>query len=512
MATTTEPAEAASQPASEYVDVLIVGAGISGIGAAYYLQRDHPERSYMILEARAATGGTWDLFNYPGIRSDSDLHTFGYDFKPWKSEYSLADGPDILAYIRETASENGIDEHIRTGHRVTSANFDSETATWTTSVERADGTALQVSSSFLFIGTGYYNYEQAYTPEFPGIDDFKGQLVHPQFWPEDLDYSGKRVVVIGSGATAVTLIPAMADKTEHITMLQRSPSYIMPLPAKDPVAVNLKRLFGYKRGYALARRYLVGQQATFYNLCQKHPAMMRKFIRNTNKRMLPKDYPVDVHFKPNYDPWDQRLCAVPSGDLFAAISAGKADVVTDHIDHFDEAGIVLKSGQRLDADIVVTATGLKLLALGGIEASVDGQPLTLNEHLAFRGMMLSDVPNMVFLVGYTNSSWTLKVCLVCQHFMRILSYMDEHGYNKVTATPPYPGMTTRPLLDFSAGYVQRALDEFPRQGSYQPWQQNMSVKLDTQILEDGPIEDRNLNFEKVESSKPLADTAVAAAA
>jgi monooxygenase len=507
---TTEQTGPQTAAGAEHVDVLIIGAGISGIGAAYYLQRDQPQRSYAILEARAATGGTWDLFKYPGIRSDSDLHTFGYDFKPWKSDHSLADGPDILAYIRETAAENGIDAHIRTGHRVISANFDSETTTWTTTVERGEET-IQITSTFLFAGTGYYNYEQAYTPEFPGIEAFEGQVVHPQFWPEDLDYSGKRVVVIGSGATAVTLVPAMAPEAEHVTMLQRSPSYIMPLPAKDPVTVWLKRVFGYERGYRFARRWVVKQQATFYNLCQSRPKLMRRFIRRANMQMLPKDYPVDVHFKPSYGPWDQRLCAVPDGDLFKAIGTGKAEVVTDHIERFDRTGIRLESGQHLDADIVITATGLKLLAFGGTELSIDGTPVSLNDHLAFRGMMLSEVPNMVFLVGYTNSSWTLKVCLVCQHFMRMLGYMDEHGYNKVTAQPPYPGMSTRPLLDFQAGYVQRALDEFPRQGAYQPWQQNMSVKLDTELLQNGPIEDRNLVFETAPSSSTASVPAQVAA-
>ena len=483
----------------EHFDVLIVGAGISGIGAAYYLQREHVGRSYAILEARDALGGTWDLFRYPGIRSDSDLHTFGYEFKPWRDEYAIATADKILAYLRETVSENGIDGHIRLHHKVLGAAWDSATARWTVDVERsgsegADPELVQVSASWLFCGGGYYRYDQGYTPQFEGTDRFGGQIVHPQHWPQDLDYAGKKVVVIGSGATAVTLVPAIAGTAAHVTMLQRSPTYVMPVPAKDAFANIAKRLLGPERGYALTRRKNILKQRGVYTFCQKYPRAARAVIRWFNARELPAGYPVDEHFSPRYDPWDQRLCAVPDGDLFGVLGDGSASVVTDRISTFTEKGILLESGRELEADIVVTATGLNIQLLGGMTLSVDGQSVDLPQTVAYKGMMLSGVPNFVFAFGYTNSSWTLKIDLLCEHFCRMLTHMDQHGYDTVRPIAD-PDLETLPLLDFSAGYVQRALADMPRRGVDKPWVMSMNYTYDAELLRNGPVVDPNLKFE-----------------
>ena len=483
----------------EHFDVLIVGAGISGIGAAYYLQREHVGRSYAILEARDALGGTWDLFRYPGIRSDSDLHTFGYEFKPWRDEYAIATADKILAYLRETVSENGIDGHIRLHHKVLGAAWDSATARWTVDVERSDSEGadpelVQVSASWLFCGGGYYRYDQGYTPQFEGTDRFGGQIVHPQHWPQDLDYAGKKVVVIGSGATAVTLVPAIAGTAAHVTMLQRSPTYVMPVPAKDAFANIAKRLLGPERGYALTRRKNILKQRGVYTFCQKYPRAARAVIRWFNARELPAGYPVDEHFSPRYDPWDQRLCAVPDGDLFGVLGDGSASVVTDRISTFTEKGILLESGRELEADIVVTATGLNIQLLGGMTLSVDGQSVDLPQTVAYKGMMLSGVPNFVFAFGYTNSSWTLKIDLLCEHFCRMLTHMDQHGYDTVRPIAD-PDLETLPLLDFSAGYVQRALADMPRRGVDKPWVMSMNYTYDAELLRNGPVVDPNLKFE-----------------
>jgi monooxygenase len=493
----TAPTEnLSSPPGVEHLDVLIVGAGISGIGCAYYLQQQHPQRSYAILEARASIGGTWDLFRYPGIRSDSDLHTFGFEFKPWRSEYAIADGAEILDYIHEAAHENGIDTKIRTGHRVIAASWSSDDARWTIGVERADtGERSQLTCSWLFAGTGYYRYDAGYTPDLPGLADFKGEVVHPQLWPQDLDYSGKRVVVIGSGATAVTLIPAMAEQTAHITMLQRSPSYVMSLPQKDALANLANRILGPQRAYAFTRRKNIALQTGFYKFCQRFPKQARAVIRRLTVKQLPEGYPVDEHFRPRYDPWDQRVCIVPNGDLFRAIRQGKAEIVTDTIASFTPSGIRLVSGRELEADIVVTATGLRLLPLGGLGFNVDGRHVDLPSTLTYKGMMLSGIPNFAFLVGYTNASWTLKVGLVCEHFMRLLSYMDAAGYDQVTPTPETEALrNTSPLLNFSAGYVMRSVNDFPRQGASAPWQLAMNPNVDRAVLRGGPIEDPALRF------------------
>ncbi|MCV7064801.1 NAD(P)/FAD-dependent oxidoreductase [Mycolicibacterium farcinogenes] len=486
---------------TEHVDVLIVGAGISGIGAAYYLQREHPARSYAIVEARGATGGTWDLFRYPGIRSDSDLHTFGYEFKPWRDEYAIATADKILDYLRETVAENGIDHHIRFHHKVLGAAWDSAAAGWTVDIERtgaegSDPELIQISASWLFCGGGYYRYDQGYTPYFEGAERFTGQIVHPQNWPEGMDYSGKKVVVIGSGATAVTLVPALAGTAGHVTMLQRSPTYVMPVPAKDAFANAAKRLLGDERGYALTRRKNILKQRGVYTFCQKYPRAARAVIRWFNARKLPTGYPVDEHFNPRYDPWDQRLCAVPDGDLFTVLADGSASVVTDRISTFTETGILLESGRELEADIIVTATGLNIQLFGGMTLTVDGQPVDVPQTVAYKGMMLSGVPNFVFAFGYTNSSWTLKIDLVCEHFCRILRYMDAYGYDMVYPVAD-PEVETLPLLDFGAGYVQRALADMPRRGVRGPWVMSMNYNHDVDMLRNGPVIDRNLEFEKV---------------
>jgi len=480
---------------TEHVDVLIVGAGISGIGAAYYLQTMQPDKSYTILEARGATGGTWDLFRYPGIRSDSDLHTFGYEFKPWEDEDAIAGADKILAYLRDTVTENGIERNIRFHHKVLGAAWSSADARWRVDIQRADtGERLTISANWLFCAGGYYRYDEGFTPHFEGTERFRGRIVHPQHWPEDLDYRGKGVVVIGSGATAVTLIPAMADDATHVTMLQRSPSYIMPVPSSDAIANALQRVLGKERGYAMTRRKNILQQRTIYRLCQRYPRAARRLIRYINARQLPEGYPVDEHFKPTYDPWDQRLCAVPNADLFKAIRAGKASVVTDRIVTFTERGIALESGREIEADIIVTATGLNLQAFGGMALTVDGESVNLPDTVAFKGVMLSGVPNFAFAVGYTNSSWTLKVGLVCEHFCRLLSHMDAHGYDACVPELDDPDMPTRPLLDFPAGYVRRAVDEWPRQGGDGPWQVVMDYRRDVEVLRNGPVTDANLRF------------------
>jgi monooxygenase len=476
-------------------DVLIVGAGISGIGAAYYLQRDHPQRSYAILEARGELGGTWDLFRFPGIRSDSDLHTFGYEFKPWRDEDAIAGGDKILDYLRETAAEHGIDRHIRFRTRVLTASWSSRDARWSVQVEQTDtGERTTLTCSWLFCAAGYFRYDQGYTPHFEGRERFGGQIVHPQHWPQDLDYSGKRVVVIGSGATAVTLIPAMATTAAHVVMLQRTPTYIMPVPARDKIALRLTAMFGERRGYALTRRMNIAKQQGVWRFCQKYPKAARAIIRKINARMLPEGYPVDEHFNPPYNPWDQRLCAVPDGDLFAAIRSGAASVVTDRIETFTPAGIRLASGRELAADIVVTATGLNVQAMGGIPLEVDGSMINLAETVAYKGMMLSGVPNFAYAIGYTNSSWTLKVGLLCEHFCRLLAHMDAHGYDTARPVVADQDMRRLPLLDFGAGYVRRALDRMPRQGDQAPWRTSMNYAADVRLLRRRPVQDTQLRL------------------
>ncbi|MFQ6145928.1 flavin-containing monooxygenase [Streptomyces seoulensis] len=488
---------ASGPPAPEHLDVLVIGAGISGIGAGRYLRTELPAKSFAILEARQASGGTWDLFRYPGIRSDSDLHTFGYEFKPWRDEQSIADAPRILSYLRETVRENGLDAHIRYHHKVLGASWSSAEARWTVDVERTDtGERVRLTAGWIFCAGGYYRYDEGFTPSFPGRDRFTGPVVHPQHWPEDLDYAGKRVVVIGSGATAVTLVPAMAGAAAHVTMLQRTPSYVLPVPREDVIANALKKYLGQRRGYALTRRKNIAQQRVVWRLCQKYPKAARRLIRWVNARQLPAGYAVDTHFNPPYDPWDQRLCAVPDGDLFRAIRGGSASVVTDRIASFTETGVLLESGRELPADVVVTATGLNVQAFGGARLTVDGREVRLPDTVAYKGMMLSGVPNFAYAIGYTNSSWTLKIGLLCEHLCRLLAHMDDHGYDVCRPEPADPRMPTRPFLDFGAGYIQRAVDSLPRQGDRMPWLTSMDYRDDVRLLRADDVTDPELRFSR----------------
>ena len=487
---------------ADHVDVLIVGAGVSGIGAARYLESHHPQRSFAILEAREAIGGTWDLFRYPGIRSDSDLHTFGYAFKPWTDDRAIADGPAIKRYIEEAARERGIDRRIRFGRRVVRADWSSREARWTVTVEHVgSGRTSTMSANWLFAASGYYRYDRGFAPEFAGVERFRGTVVHPQHWPEDLDYGGRRVVVIGSGATAMTLVPVMAETAGHVTMLQRSPSYVVPIPARDGLANRLRGLLGERRAYSLIRAKNVLRQTVSYRLARRFPHATRRVIRRINERLLPSSVEVDTHFKPRYDPWDQRVCFVPDGDLFRALHAGRASMVTDEIETFTEEGIRLRSGRELEADIVITATGLELQAFGGMQLSVDGDPVSLAETVAYKGAMLSGVPNFAYAIGYTNGSWTLKVDLVCEYLCRLLAHLDRHGYVACVPELPAGGIETRPLLDFKAGYVLRSLDRFPRQGTDGPWRQAMSYPTDKRRLRRGPVDDGALRFLRREAGR-----------
>jgi cation diffusion facilitator CzcD-associated flavoprotein CzcO len=479
----------------EHVDVLIVGAGLSGVGAAHHLQASCPQKTYAILEAREAIGGTWDLFRYPGIRSDSDMYTLGYRFRPWEDAKAIADGPAILDYVRRTASEAGIDRRIRYHHRVLSAEFSSADARWRVLARRSDtAETVELSCSFLLLCSGYYNYEQGYTPDFRGTERFAGRIVHPQHWSADVDYAGKRVVVIGSGATAVTLVPAMARSAAHVTMLQRSPSYVLSLPGEDPIAGALRRVLPAKLSYPLVRWKNVLLAMLVFQLSRRRPGLVKRLIRRAVQRQLPADYDIDTHFKPRYDPWDQRMCLVPDGDLFEAISAGRASVATDEIETFTERGLLLASGAEIEADVVVTATGLNMLALGGIELSVDERPVELPQTTSYRGTMLGGVPNMAFAIGYTNASWTLKADLTCEYVCRLLNHMDAHGYEQCTPDDSDPTIEREPMIDFSSGYVQRAIEQFPKQGSKTPWRLYQNYARDILSLRFGAVEDGAMRF------------------
>lgn len=480
---------------TEHVDVLVVGAGLSGISAGYYLQTRCPSRSYTILESRNAIGGTWDLFRYPGVRSDSDMFTLGFSFRPWREAKAIADGPAILKYIRETAEEYGIDHKIRFGHRVCRVTWSSADALWTVDVERlADGQRIQFTCHFLYMCSGYYDYDSGYTPEWPGVERFLGRIVHPQKWPEDLDYTGKRAVVIGSGATAVTLVPAMAEQAAHVTMLQRSPTYIVSLPSQDPIASWLSRVLPDRLAHPLARWKSVLLSMFFYNLARWRPEATRQRIVRLAQEELGPDYDVGTHFTPRYNPWDQRLCLVPDSDLFAAIRSGKVSMVTDQIETFTEQGIRLCSGQELPADIIVTATGLVLKLLSGVQFVVDGVPMDVAKTLTYKGMMFSDIPNLAAAIGYTNASWTLKCELTSRYVCRLLSYMDQHGYRQCTPRNHDPSVTEEPLLSFTSGYVQRAIHMLPRQGSKRPWKLYQNYVLDLLTLKFGSVDDGSMEF------------------
>ena len=475
--------------------MLIVGAGLSGIGAAHHLKEAFPGRSYAIFEAREELGGTWDLFRYPGIRSDSDMHTLGYRFRPWTNSKTIADGPSILEYVRETARDGGIDGNIRFQHRVVRAEWSSEEARWSVEAERSDtGETVTVTCGYLWVCSGYYRYDEGFTPEFDGAESFRGQIVHPQHWPGDLDYDGKRVVVIGSGATAVTLVPAMAEEAAHVTMLQRSPTYIASLPAEDPLAGALRRVLADKAVYTIVRWKNVLLQTAFYQLSRRRPQAVKKMVRRGVERALPAGYDIDKHFKPRYNPWDQRMCLVPNGDLFKAIRDGSASVVTDTIDAFTESGIRLDSGEELEADVIVTATGLNLLFLGGMELTVDGHAVDVPKTMTYKGMMLSGVPNCAFTVGYTNASWTLKADLTSEYVCRLLAHMDAHGYTQSVPEITDPTVTEAPLLDFTSGYVLRSLDRFPKQGSKEPWKLRQNYIFDLRSIRRGAIDDGAMQF------------------
>jgi monooxygenase len=481
---------------TEHLDVVIVGAGISGVSAAWHLQDRCPTKSYAILERRDDLGGTWDLFKYPGIRSDSDMFTLGFRFKPWRSAKSIADGDLIKDYIKEAAAENGIDRHIRYRHRVIAADWSDADNRWTLTVEN-DGQRHDITCTFLFACTGYYNYDEGYSPTFPGAQDFGGTIVHPQHWPEDLDYAGKKIVVIGSGATAITLIPALVNSgSGHVTMLQRSPTYIGSLPGVDPFAERANRLLPDHLAH-IANRWKAIAFSTFqYQLSRKAPAYMRKTLMTMAERRLPKGYEVEKHFGPRYNVWDQRLCLAPDGDFFRAIRHGKADVVTDTIDRFTKTGIKLTSGEELQADIIITATGLNMQLLGGLQPTRNGEPFDLPSLMTYKGSMFSGVPNFAITFGYTNASWTLKADLVSEFVCRLLNYMDAKGFD--TVEPQHPGndVDELPFMDFSPGYFQRSMDILPKSGSRAPWRLKQNYLFDMRTIRRGKIADEGLRFAK----------------
>lgn len=478
---------------TEHLDVVIVGAGISGVSAAWHLQDRCPTKSYAILEKRAAMGGTWDLFRYPGIRSDSDMHTLGFRFRPWTEREAIADGGPILDYVKSTAAMYGIDKHIRVNQKVVGADWSSTDERWTVRIDTG-GPPTELTCNFLFLCSGYYNYEQGYAPTFPGAEDFTGPIIHPQHWPTDLDYADKNIVVIGSGATAVTLVPALAESgAKHVTMLQRSPTYIVSQPKRDKLAERLNRWLPDNAAYAAVRWKNVLRQSALYGACRRWPARMRKTLLGFAERQLPDGYDVR-HFTPSYDPWDQRLCLVPGGDLFRTIRRGQADVVTDTIDRFTPTGIRLRSGEELPADIIITATGLNLQLFGGAAVTIDGQPVDLTKSMAYKGMMLSGLPNLVYTVGYTNASWTLKADLVSEFACRLLNYMDAHDFDTVVVEHPGSGVEERPFMEFTPGYVLRSLEELPKQGSRTPWRLNQNYLRDVMLIRRGKIDGEGLRF------------------
>jgi cation diffusion facilitator CzcD-associated flavoprotein CzcO len=497
----------------EHFDVVVVGAGISGIGAGYHLQSNCPDRTFVILEGRERLGGTWDLFRYPGIRSDSDMYTLGYSFKPWTNPKAIADGASILSYLEETARQHRIDRRIRYRHKVKRASWSSEGARWTVEAARGEeGEPVTFTCNFLFMCSGYYRYEAGYTPDFPGRERFQGRVVHPQKWTEDIQYAGKRVVVIGSGATAVTLVPAMAKTAAHVTMLQRSPTYVVSRPEEDRFANWLRRRLPERLAYAITRWKNVLLGMFFFNLSRKRPKMVKKAILDQVTKELGPDYDVATHFKPRYNPWDQRMCLVPDGDLFAAIREGRASVVTDQIETFTEKGILLRSGGEIEADLIVTATGLELEVMGGMECFVDGEAVQPASKLSYKGMMLQDVPNMASAMGYTNASWTLKCDLTCEYVCRLLNFMKEKGYDRCTPRRNDPSVREENWIDFSSGYIQRSLHKFPKQGSKRPWRLYQNYLLDMATLELGRVDDGVMEFERAGESRAARDAELAGVA
>ena len=487
---------------AEHFDVLIVGAGLSGIGAGVHLGKHCPGRTYAILEGRERMGGTWDLFRYPGIRSDSDMYTLGYSFKPWEEPRAIADGPSILKYVKDTARDYGVEQRVRYGHRVRRASWSTQEACWTVEAEQG-GALARFTCSFLFVCGGYYKYSEGYTPEFRSMGDFKGRVVHPQNWTDGIDYAGKRVVVIGSGATAVTLVPEMAKTAAHVTMLQRSPTYVVARPAEDASANWLRRHLPAMVAYTLSRWKRVLLQMYFFNLCRRNPAHAKKLILGAVRHHLGPGYDVDTHFTPRYNPWEQRLCLVPDADLFVAIRQGRVSVVTDQVAAFTEKGLKLESGPELEADLIVTATGLNLEVLGGIALTVDGALVDPAKTFNYKGLMYSGVPNLASSFGYTNASWTLKCDLTCEYVCRLLNYMDKRGYAQCVPRLDDPEMAAEPWIDFSSGYVKRTLHKFPRQGSKAPWRMPQNYARDIMTLRYGRIDDGVLAF----SSRPQSRVA-----
>jgi len=487
--------------AVEHFDVLIVGAGLSGIGAAHHLQKNTPSKTFVILEGREAMGGTWDLFRYPGVRSDSDMYTLGYRFRPWPGAKAIADGPSILNYIRETARDGAIDRSIRYGHQVKLASWSSAEARWTVEATVLGGKSVQFTTNFLYMCSGYYDYSEGYMPGWPEMGRYRGRLVHPQQWPEDLDYQDKQIVVIGSGATAVTLVPALAESAAHVTMLQRSPTYVVARPAEDAIANWLRRMLPARLAYTLVRWKNVCLGIYFYNLTRRKPAETKKMILDLTRRELGPDYDVDKHFTPRYNPWDQRLCLVPDSDLFASIRSGKSSVVTDEIACFTETGIRLKSGVELKADVIVTATGLKLKLLGGIQVVIDGVPVSPSRAMAYKGMMFNEIPNLVSTFGYTNASWTLKADLTAEYVCRLLNYMDVHGYSYCAPHRRDPTIVEEPAFNLTSGYFQRASDVLPKQGSKRPWKLHQNYALDMLDLRFSRIDDGALEFTRLNGAR-----------
>lgn len=480
---------------SQHVDVAIIGAGLSGISAAYHLQKRCPGKSYRIIESRSAIGGTWDLFRYPGIRSDSDMFSFGFGFKPWTNGKIIAPGEDILEYIREAADENGINEHIQFGHKVIAADWDSDTGLWTCQLQQVEtGEKGLLTCKFFFACTGYYRYAQGYTPEFSGIEDFQGPVVHPQQWPEGLNVEGKRVTIIGSGATAVTLAPTLAKAGATVTLLQRSPTYIVSQPDSDKQAKFWRRVLPAKMAHGANRWRHILRQMFFYQMSKRRPEMIKKLLVKGVKYQLGKNYDVEKHFVPSYKPWDQRVCLVPNGDFFRAIRKGSVTMVTEQIDRLDATGIQLKSGERLEADIVITATGLVMELLSGVRLSVDGVEKSPSDGFSYKGMMLSSMPNFALTSGYTNASWTLKAELVAKYVCRLIQHMDAKGYDYCMPVMPQEGLVEDSVLPLSSGYVQRAQGGLPKQAGVAPWKLYQNYILDRIALATGSVVDSNIEF------------------
>jgi len=492
MSTTSVIAEQRQADAPPEVDVLVVGAGLSGIGAAVHLQAQAPGTSYALVEMRQRIGGTWDLFRYPGVRSDSDMVTLGYRFKPWRGQRAIVDGAEILDYIRTTAEEYGVEDHITYDAQVVRAQWSSEAARWTVTLHHpVAGRTSTRTCGFLYLCSGYYRYDEGYTPTWDGLADFGGRLVHPQHWPDDLDLDGKRVVVVGSGATAVTLVPALARTAAHVTMLQRSPSYVLPLPSGDPLADLLRRRLPARYADAAVRWKNIRTSQLLYGLSQRYPARVRSLLRAIAVKQLPTGFDVDTHFSPVYNPWDQRMCLVPDGDFFRSLRDGHAEVVTDTIERFTATGLRLHSGAELSADVVVAATGLHLLPLAGIPITVDGEEVEVGTRVAYKGMMLDGVPNLAFAIGYTNASWTLKVDMVSDHLARLQAHMRRHGLAVATPRLPDRPMRTTPFIEMTSGYFERSRDALPRQGDRAPWRLESHVVRDAKLFT-GPVTDPDL--------------------